>query len=145
MEQYTQEYVTKDEHIDVQQIMDGLYYPFYMEDCRHKFIKETIGFDIEEMAQKGINLVLSGYSIKFLRSLKKGDRFSVTCRLLKDKSGLPKFHLHQTIVMNNKVYTEAIFTGTCIELGRSRPFLPDVITTQLEKAPLLEDKDLIKT
>ena len=32
----------KDEHIDFQNIMDGLYYPYYMETCRHQYIKDVV-------------------------------------------------------------------------------------------------------
>jgi acyl-CoA thioester hydrolase len=77
--EFTKTYTVKEEHIDIQGIMDGLYYPFYMEWCRHAFIKEELGFDFEEEARNGVFMVLSGYEIKFLRSLKKGDVFQVTC------------------------------------------------------------------
>jgi acyl-CoA thioesterase FadM len=50
--EYSKTYTAKDEHIDFQNIMDGLYYPFYMEWCRHDFIKEALGFDFEEEAKK---------------------------------------------------------------------------------------------
>ena len=50
--EYSKTYTAKDEHIDFQNIMDGLYYPFYMEWCRHDFIKEALGFDFEEEADQ---------------------------------------------------------------------------------------------
>src|SRR5438067_10151118 len=83
--EYSKTYVAKDEHIDVQEIMDGLYYPFYMEYCRHDYIREILGFDFETEAKNGIYMVLSNYSISFLRSLKKRDEFKVTCALYTDK------------------------------------------------------------
>ena len=76
---YSLDYQVNEDHIDIQGIMDGLYYPFYMEDCRHKFVKEVLHFDIEEEAKKGINMVLTGYTLKFLRPLKSGDAFQVNC------------------------------------------------------------------
>ena len=76
--EYSKTYTVKDEHIDVQNIMDGLYYPFYMEYCRHDYIREVLGFDFEEEAKKGVNMVLSKYTLQFVRSLKKGDEFIVT-------------------------------------------------------------------
>src|ERR1700712_4169413 len=111
--EFIKEYTVKAEHIDVQGIMDGLYYPFYMEYCRHDFIREVLGFDLEEQAGKGVFMVLSQYTIKYLRSLKKDDTFSVTCTLYADKAGQPRLHFKQTIVMNNKIMTSAVFTGTC--------------------------------
>lgn len=132
---YRLPYEVKDEHIDIQGIMDGLYYPFYMEDCRHKFVKEVLHFDIEEEALKGINMVLTGYTLKFLRPLKAGDAFEVTCVLLRDPSSTAKLHLKQGIYLNNKLYTEAVFTATCVPAAGGRPFLPEAILEQLAEAP----------
>ena len=49
---FSKEYITRDEHIDVQGIMDGLYYPFYMEYCRHEYIDKILGFNLESEAKK---------------------------------------------------------------------------------------------
>jgi acyl-CoA thioester hydrolase len=35
------EYVVNETHIGAQGIMDGQYHPFYMEYCRHDFIREA--------------------------------------------------------------------------------------------------------
>ncbi|AMP98198.1 thioesterase [Pedobacter cryoconitis] len=138
--EFTKTYTVKDEHIDVQEIMDGLYYPFYMEYCRHDYIREVLGFDFEEQAGKGVFMVLSGYKISFLRSLKKGDNFSVTCTLYTDKAGLPRLHFKQAIMMNGKVMTKATFTGTCIPASGGRPYLPESLTEKIADAPVLEEE-----
>lgn len=137
--EYSKTYIAKDEHIDVQEIMDGLYYPFYMEYCRHDFIREVLGFDFETEARNGIYMVLSNYSISFLRSLKKGDEFTVTCAVYADKAGLPKLHFKQAILLNKKVMTKAIFTGTCIPATGGRPYLPESVLIKMKDIPVLED------
>ncbi len=134
---YSKEYTVDNSHIDVQGIMDGLYYPFYMEDCRHEFVREMLGFDLTEEAQKGINMVLSGYSIKFARPLVKDDCFSVTCTLLADPKSKVKLHFEQTIIKDGKVMVSAVFTATCVPAQGGRPFLPDNILKKLETAPVL--------
>jgi acyl-CoA thioester hydrolase len=136
--EYSKNYTVKAEHIDVQGIMDGLYYPFYMEYCRHDFIREVLGFDLEEQAHKGVFMVLSQYTIKYLRSLKKDDEFTVTCALYADKAGQPRLHFKQSIIMNGKVMTTAVFTGTCIPATGGRPYLPADIAGLIEAAPKLE-------
>ncbi|WP_326983679.1 thioesterase family protein [Chryseobacterium sp. MYb264] len=135
---YSKEYTVKDEHIDVQGIMDGLYYPFYMEYCRHTFIDEVLGFNLEEEAHKGVNMVLSEYKINFLRSLKKDDHISVTCELYRDKEGLPRLHFKQSIILNKKVVTKGVFTGTCVPATGGRPYIPESLQTIIENAPALE-------
>lgn len=133
--EFTKDYTVKDEHIDVQGIMDGLYYPFYMEYCRHDYIREVLGFDLEEQAHNGVLMVLSQYSIRYLRSLKKGDQFTVTCSLMGDKAGQPRLHFKQSIIMNGKVMTTAVFTGTCVPTTGGRPFLPESIAGLIAEAP----------
>jgi acyl-CoA thioester hydrolase len=136
--EYSKTFVTKDEHIDVQDIMDGLYYPFYMEQCRHDFIREVLGFDFEAEARNGVYMVLSNYSISFIRSLKRGDEFTVTCALYADPAGLPKLHFKQSILLNKKIMTRAIFSGTCIPASGGRPYLPASVLEKTKNAPLLE-------
>lgn len=136
--EYTKSYLVNDAHIDVQGIMDGLYYPFYMEYCRHDYIREVLGFDFEEQALNGVYMVLSGYSIQFLRSLKKGDEFTVTCQLFSDKNNLPRLHFKQSILLNGKKMTTGIFTGTCIPATGGRPYLPDSVKTILHEIPKMD-------
>ena|SRR5581483_6476895 len=133
--EYSKTYTAKDEHIDFQNIMDGLYYPFYMEDCRHTFIKEVLGFDFIEEAQHGVNMVLSKYTLQFVRSLKKGDEFVVTCSPMVDKNNKTVLHFRQTILLNNKIVTKAVFSGTCVKAGGGRPFLPENLQEKLVGAP----------
>lgn len=121
---FTKQYTVKEEHIDIQGIMDGLYYPFYMEDCRHEFVNTVLGFDINANALNGINIVISEYTIKFLRSLKSGDVFDVTCEgeISPDNT---KLIIHQEIKLNGKKFTDGVFIGTCVKSTGGRPFLPD--------------------
>ena len=141
--EYSKIYQVKDEHVDVQGIMDGLYYPFYMEWCRHDFIREVLGFDFETEAKNGIYMVLSNYSLHFLRSLKKDDVFTVTCAVYKDKGGLPKLHFRQSILLNNKPMTRAVFSGTCIPSIGGRPYLPPTVVLNMEDVPELHAEHVI--
>jgi acyl-CoA thioester hydrolase len=133
--EYSKTYTVKDEHIDFQNIMDGLYYPFYMEYCRHDYIKEVLGFDFVKEAENGVNMVLSKYTLQFVRSLKKGDQFIVTCSLMLDKNNKSVLHFRQAILLNNKIVTKAVFSGTCVKAGGGRPFLPENLLQKLAGAP----------
>jgi acyl-CoA thioester hydrolase len=137
MASYVKEYTVNPDHIDVQGIMDGLYYPFYMEYCRHAFIKDELGFSLEEEAEKGVHMVLSQYTIQFLRSLKKDDQFTVTCELFADKGDKPQIHFEQKIMLNGKVVTKGVFSGTCVPATGGRPYLPENIKEKLKNAPVL--------
>ncbi|WP_262384281.1 acyl-CoA thioesterase [Elizabethkingia miricola] len=109
-----------------------------MEYCRHEYIDVILGLNLENEAKKGVNMVLSGYTINFLRSLKQDDTFIVTCELFRDKNNTPKLYFKQSIMMNNKIITKAIFTGTCVLSTGGRPFIPETIKSIIENAPVLE-------
>jgi acyl-CoA thioester hydrolase len=132
--EFSKAYTVKDEHIDFQNIMDGLYYPFYMEWCRHDYIKEVLGFDFVKEAENGVNMVLSKYTLQFVRSLKKGDEFIVTCSPMLDANNKSVLHFKQAILLNNKVVTKGVFSGTCVK-ANGRPFLPENLLEKLAGAP----------
>jgi acyl-CoA thioester hydrolase len=105
-----------------------------MEWCRHDYIKEVLGFDFIKEAENGVNMVLSKYTLQFVRSLKKGDEFVVTCSPMVDKTNKSVLHFRQTILLNNKVVTKAVFSGTCVGTN-GRPFLPENLLNKLAGVP----------
>lgn len=132
---YQREFSADDSHIDIQGIMDGLYYPHYMEKCRHQFAKEVLGVDLEALAKDGINVVLSQYLMRFKRPLRKGDEFVVTCSAHPDTQNKPRFHLKQGILKNGKVMADAVFTATFIPASGGRAFLPEDLHDKLVGEP----------
>jgi acyl-CoA thioester hydrolase len=112
-----------------------------MEYCRHDYIREVLGFDFVAEANNGVNnngvnMVLSKYSLQFVRSLKKGDQFLVTCSPMRDASNNSVLHFKQTILLNNKIVTKAVFSGTCVRSSGGRPFLPDNLLSKLADASI---------
>jgi acyl-CoA thioester hydrolase len=128
---YIKNYKVQKEHIDFQGIVDGLYVPFYMEWCRHAFIQEVLGINMEEEAKKGNMYVLTEYTLKFKKSLREGDQMKVSCELQpNDKSS--RFNVYQTITVNDKIYAIATFSITCAPQN-GRPYVPDTIKRALEQ------------
>ena len=80
---FSKMYEVDEDHIDFQEVVDGLYYTFYMEWARHAFMKEALGIDIEEEFSQGRIYMVLEYTLRFRQSLKKGDRMEVTCQLEK--------------------------------------------------------------
>ncbi|WES98737.1 hypothetical protein P2W68_03790 [Chryseobacterium arthrosphaerae] len=80
-------------------------------------------------------MILSNYSITFLRSLKKGDVFQVSCSLFADEKGLPRLHFKPKIILNGKLITRAVFTGTCIPSSGGSPYLPTHVQDMLADLP----------
>jgi acyl-CoA thioester hydrolase len=128
-------YQVDESHIDVQGIMDGLYYPFYFEYCRHAFLHEVLEFDLAEEARNGVNIVLTQYLIRFKRSLRRGDEIVVSCTAHPDKEGGPVFHLTQEIRRGGKLITEGIFTATFVRAAGGRSYLPDRIVEKTSDSP----------
>lgn len=39
---FVKQYTVKEDPIDIQGIMDGLFYPFYIKDCRHDLVNNVL-------------------------------------------------------------------------------------------------------
>ncbi|WP_299541160.1 acyl-CoA thioesterase [uncultured Herbaspirillum sp.] len=125
---FAKNFVVDPRHIDFQGVVDGLYYPFYMEWTRHAFLKEALGISIEEAFTQGQVFIVLEYSLRFRKSLRKGDTMQVTCELKKhDKRNRVNFV--QQIKVEDVVYAEAVFVGACFI--NNRPFVPDSIASAL--------------
>ncbi|MFL9878686.1 thioesterase family protein [Herbaspirillum rhizosphaerae] len=125
---FSKNYEVEASHIDFQGVVDGLYYPFYMEWTRHAFMKEALGIDIEaEFAQGKIYMVLE-YSLRFRKSLKKDDRLEVTCQLEKNEKR-NRVNFVQEIKVDGVTYAEATFVATCLFNGR--PSMPEAVMNAL--------------
>ena len=135
MTTYTRQYQVKPDHIDSQGIVDGLYYPFYLEDCRHHYVRDALNFDINKEAANGINMVLSEYTLKFRKSLKMGDSFEVTCRGYQEEGKRTKLFFHQQIILAGTIYTEATFVATCVPSTGGRPFIPESVVKAISTLP----------
>ncbi|AIR69215.1 MULTISPECIES: acyl-CoA thioesterase [Dickeya] len=125
---FSKHYEVEDSHIDFQGVVDGLYYPFYMEWTRHAFMKESLGIDIEEEFKQGKVYMVLEYSLRFRKSLQKGDRLEVTCQLEKNEKR-NRVNFVQQIKVDGVTYAEATFVATCLVNGR--PSMPEAVTNAL--------------
>jgi len=125
---FSKMYDVDENHIDFQEVVDGLYYPFYMEWARHAFMKEALGIDIEEEFTQGRIYMVLEYSLRFRQSLKKGDRMEVTCQLEKNVKR-NRVNFYQQIRVEGVTCAEATFAATCLFNGR--PFMPEAVTNAL--------------
>lgn len=127
---FSKNYEIEPSHIDFQGVVDGLYYPFYMEWTRHAFMREALGIDIEEEFKQGKIYMVLEYSLRFRKSLTKDDRVEVTCQLQKnDKRNRVNFF--QEIKVDGVTYAEATFIATCLVNGR--PSMPEAVVQALSQ------------
>jgi acyl-CoA thioester hydrolase len=129
---FSKHYEVDENHIDFQGVVDGLYYPFYMEWTRHAYMREALGIDIEaEFAQGNMYMVLE-YSLRFRKSLQKGDKVEVTCELVRNEKR-NRVNFVQQIKVEGVVFAEATFVATCLTNGR--PSMPDAVKNALAQLP----------
>ncbi|QDY44218.1 acyl-CoA thioesterase [Candidatus Pantoea soli] len=126
---FSKHYDVDENHIDFQGVVDGLYYPFYMEWTRHAYMREALGIDIEEEFRHGRLYMVLEYSLRFRKSLVKGDKVEVTCQLVRNEKR-NRVNFVQQIKVEGVVYAEATFIATCLENGR--PSMPEAVTRALE-------------
>jgi acyl-CoA thioester hydrolase len=125
---FVKHYDVDESHIDFQGVVDGLYYPFYMEWTRHAFMREALGIDIEEEFKQGKLYMVLEYSLRFRKSLVKGDNVEVTCKLEKNEKR-NRVNFVQQIKVNDVVYADATFVATCLSNGR--PSMPEAVMDAL--------------
>ncbi|QIM42696.1 acyl-CoA thioesterase [Leclercia adecarboxylata] len=125
---FSKMYDVDEGHIDFQGVVDGLYYPFYMEWARHAFMKEALGIDIEEEFTQGRIYMVLDYSLRFRQSLKKGDRIEVTSQLVRNVKR-NRVNFYQQIRVEGVICAEATFTATCLLNGR--PSIPEAVMNAL--------------
>jgi acyl-CoA thioester hydrolase len=130
---FSKQFEVDPKHIDFQGVVDGLYYPFYMEWTRHAFLKEALGIDIEEAFRQGQVFMVLEYSLRFRKSLQKGDMMEVTCEVQKHEKR-SRVNFVQQIKVGDVVYAEAVFVGACFM--NNRPFVPEAIAAALAAAPV---------
>ncbi|ORM72291.1 thioesterase [Pantoea wallisii] len=126
---FSKHYDVDDSHIDFQGVVDGLYYPFYMEWTRHAYMREALGIDIEEEFKQGKIYMVLEYSLRFRKSLVKGDNVEVTCVLERNEKR-NRVNFVQQIKVEGVVYAEATFVATCLANGR--PSMPEAVSRALE-------------
>jgi acyl-CoA thioester hydrolase len=125
---FSKNYEVESGHIDFQGVVDGLYYPFYMEWTRHAFMREALGIDIEEEFKQGKIYMVLEYSLRFRKSLTKDDRVEVTCQLQKNEKR-NRVNFFQEIKVDGVTYAEATFVATCLVNGR--PSMPEAVVKAL--------------
>lgn len=121
---FTKKYSVDEKHVDFQGVVDGLYYPFYMEWTRHAYMKEALGLDLEAEFKEGRLHMILEYSMKFKKSLLKDHNMEVTCHLQKNEKR-NRVNFVQQILVDGIVFAEAIFVATCLVNGR--PSVPEVV------------------
>jgi len=126
---FTKTYSVDEKHVDFQGVVDGLYYPFYMEWTRHAFMKESLGLDLEQEFSEGRVHMILEHTLRFKKSLQKGDEMQVTCTLAANEKR-NRVNFVQQILVNNTVYAEATFVATCLTNGR--PSIPDAVREAIE-------------
>ncbi len=127
---FSKHYEVDENHIDFQGVVDGLYYPFYMEWTRHAYMREALGIDIEEEFRQGKLYMVLEYSLRFRKSLQKGDSVEVTCQLERNEKR-NRVNFAQQIKVDGVVYAEATFVATCLANGR--PSMPEAVMSALEQ------------
>ncbi|HBW6183534.1 TPA: acyl-CoA thioesterase [Klebsiella pneumoniae] len=121
---FIKKFAVDEKHVDFQGVVDGLYYPFYMEWTRHAYMKDELGLDLEAEFKEGRLHMILEYSMKFRKSLLKDHNMEVTCQLQKNEKR-NRVNFVQQILVDGVVFAEATFVATCLVNGR--PSVPDVV------------------
>jgi len=128
---FTKHYSVDPKHIDFQNVMDGIFYPFYMEWCRHDFISNQLGVNIEQLFEMGHQCVIVEYTLRFRKPVKRGDMMEVNC-VMEPSDKRTRVNFVQQIKVDGHVCAEATFA--CTVLANGRPSIPAAWLENLQRA-----------
>jgi acyl-CoA thioester hydrolase len=116
----------RDNEVDLQGIVNNANYFIYMAHARHQHLKE-LGIDFAQVHDEGYNLVLIATEMQFKSSLKSGDSFIVTSKIV--PFGKIRAQIIQDVIRktDSKVVTSAVNTITCLNVASGRPMFPEKI------------------
>lgn len=128
---FIKNYKVLPEHIDFQGVLDGIYYPYYMENCRHEYLKEVFGIDIEKDFERGLNYTILEYNIRIKKSIPPECIISASSEIIKGH-GKYRFEFIEALFIDNAIYAEGHFSAVCLQRS-GRPCLPEPIKLYLSK------------
>ena len=124
----------RDYECDAQGIVNNANYQHYYEIGRHEFL-EHHGLDFYDLHTKGIDLVLVSIYIRYMKSLKGGQKFLCTIDSL-EKKGI-RYLFNQKIIRksDNKICSEAKAEVVSIVNGRvsKLPILDEAFAKYFQK------------
>lgn len=117
----------RDYEIDFQGIVNNAHYLEYLEHARNLYLKK-INTDVVKFAEKNINIVLVETHLKYKRSLKSGDRFTVHTHV--SKPSKVRYLFKQAIFLEGTktLILEAESTLCCVDSVTGKVCVP----TELE-------------
>lgn len=115
----------RDYECDLQGIVNNAVYQQYLEHTRHQFIK-TRGIDFAQMHAQGVNLVVARAELEYKYSLKSGDAFVVTLRVVQESKLRIVFYQDILLVPDRRLVLHAKITTTSVN-GVGKPvYLPEL-------------------
>lgn len=106
----------RDYECDLQGVVNNSVYMNYLEHTRHEFLLAN-GVNFPDLTAQGIHLMVMRAEIDYKGSLQPHDKFSVTCRMVKDGRIKVAF-LQQVIREDGKVMINARTIGAGVQNGR---------------------------
>ncbi|PID57994.1 thioesterase [candidate division KSB3 bacterium] len=129
--QFIKTFHVRDYECDFQGIVNNSVYMNYLEHTRHEFAK-TIGLDVVDLAERGINLVVIRAELEYKYPLRSGDTFFVGAAM--ERASRLRLVFHHRLYLEN---TEKLIMRAKIVLtpmnARGRPFWPDELKQFFEK------------
>lgn len=113
----------RDYEIDFQGIVNNAHYLEYLDHARNLYLKK-INTDVVKFAEKNFNIVLVETHLKYRRSLKSGDRYTVHTQV--SKPSKVRFLFKQAIYLEGtkSLILEAESTVCCVEAKTGKICVP---------------------
>lgn len=129
--QFVEHFKVRDYECDLQKIVNNAVYQNYLEHARHEFLTaHDVSF--AQLAEQGLNLVVTRAEVDYKHSLVSGDEFFVSVDFsMHDRV---RFRFDQRIIRksDNRLCVTAVVFGTGAQ-ANGRPGVPKEIVQKLSK------------
>ena len=129
---YKIEFEVRDSELDSQGVVNNSNYYIYFEHTRHKFLKDIVKVNFNEMTKQNFLMFLVKSEIEFKKSLLPDQKFYVTCKAYYSSRLKICFEQEIRLLEDNILIAKSINIGVCIDGNSRKPLIPEIFKQYLE-------------
>lgn len=120
---YKVEFEVRDSELDSQGVVNNSNYYIYFEHTRHKFLKEVLKVNFNDMTRQNFLMFLVKSEIEFKKSLLADQKFYVTCKAYYFSKLKICFEQEIRLLNDDMLIAKSINIGVCIDGNSRKPMM----------------------
>lgn len=129
---YKVEFEVRDSELDSQGVVNNSNYYIYFEHTRHKFLKEVLKVNFNNMTRQNFLMFLVKSEIEFKKSLLPDQKFYVTCKAYYFSKLKICFEQEIRLLTDDMLIAKSTNIGVCIDGNSRKPMIPESFKLYLD-------------